>query len=381
MKIIVVHILPVHKYPPTLSILHALNDLGHEVQLITTNITKNTKSFCDNFNINVVNLETKYNNKSNLIIKFIEMFKIKKLTWDSIENEYDDNTLIWVFDNSLKFMKKKLKNKRYIVHFFELYDELKYYKKIPFLKINLKQVCRNALKVIHCEYNRSFIAMAKLRLNRLPVTIPNKPYYNTAIKKNSEITTSVEIQSLMEKLKEKKIILYQGLLTSERPLEEYIKAVETLGDDYAFVVLSGGENIYERLNSKNYYFIPFISPPYHLEITSHAYIGILSYFPTYNEISSPLNALYCAPNKLYEYSMFGIPMIGNNIPGLSTPFEKYNCGITVNGVKEDQIISAIKNIEKNHSRMSVNSKKLYSSVDIKNIISKEVLNDLNFSHI
>lgn len=377
MKIIVIHILPVDKYPPTFSILHALNDLGHEVRLITTNMTKNTKSLFDNLNIDVINLETKYNIKSNLVTKFLEMFKIKKSIWDIIDNEYDDNTLIWVFDNSLKFMKKELVNKRYIVHFFELYDELKYYKKIPFLKINQKQVCRNALKVIHCEYNRSFIAMAKLRLNRLPVTIPNKPYYNTSFKKRSEITSSKEIKSLMENLKEKKIILYQGLLSNERPLEEYIKAVETLGDDYAFVVLSGGENIYEGLNSKNYYYIPFISPPYHLEITSHAYIGILTYFPTYNEISSPLNALYCAPNKLYEYSMFGIPMIGNNIPGLSIPFEKYNCGITIKDIKEEHIVSAIRKIEKSYSQMSTNAYNLYDSVDIKDIISKEVLNDVN----
>lgn len=380
MKIIVVHILPIHKYPPTFSILHALNDLGHEVQLITTNMSSSSKSICESLNIDVINLETKYNIKSNLLIKFIEMFKIKKAIWDIIENENDNNTLIWVFDNSIKFMKKAFINKRYIVHFFELYDELRYYKKLPYPKINQKLVCRNAVKVIHCEYNRSFIAMAKLRLKRLPVTIPNKPYYNISFNKNSEITTSKEIRSLMEKLEGKKIILYQGLLTSERPLEEYIKAVEKLGEDYAFVVLSGGKNIYEGLNSTNYYFIPFINPPYHLEITSHAYIGILSYYPTYNEVSSPLNALYCAPNKLYEYSMFGIPMVGNNIPGLTIPFEKFNCGITVEEVIEDEIINAIKNIENDYKQMSLNSKSLYSSVDVKKIINKEVLNDLNIGN-
>lgn len=377
MKITVIHILSLHKYPPVFSVLHALNELGHEVQLITTDNSEHTKKICANLNVSVVSLKTNYTDESNIITKFKEMFKIKKMVWDLIDNESNDEKVIWVFESSLKFMRKELTKKRYIVHFFELYDDLRFYKKIPFIKINLKGICRNALKVIHCESNRSFIAMAKLQLDKLPTTIPNKPYYNIEFKKKSEITTSQETQALLEMLKNKKIILYQGILNLERPLEEYIKAVEALGDEYAFVVLSGGEDIYKGLNSKNYYFIPFTSPPFHLEITSHAYIGVLSYFPTYKEISSPLNSLYCAPNKLYEYSMFGVPMIGNNIPGLSIPFEKYNCGCTVNEVKQEQIVEAINKIEENYSSMSANSHKLYASVDIKNIINKEVLNDLN----
>lgn len=64
--------------------------------------------------------------------------------------------------------------------------------------------------------------------------------------------------------------------------------------------------------------LPYITAPYHLEVTSHAFIGILIYAPVYGTFTSPLNSIYCAPNKLYEFSHFGIPMIGNNIPGLNT---------------------------------------------------------------
>ncbi|KIO68303.1 hypothetical protein B4065_1652 [Caldibacillus thermoamylovorans] len=374
MKIKVVHILPVDKYPPVLSIIHSLKDLGHDVQLITTNISEKTKRFCDGLNITVTNIDSKYNLKANIFIKFLEMFRIRKCIWNYVDRDFDDNSLIWIFDNSLKFVGKKILTKPYVVHFFELYDQLKYHKKIPFFKINLRKVCENAKRVIHCEQNRAFISMARLKLENLPIVIPNKPYYDITFKRNSEITSSKEVRSLIEKLKDKKIILYQGILTLERPLEEFIKAVDKLGDDYAFVVLSSGENIYRGLNSKNYYFIPFISPPYHLEVTSHAYIGVLSYYPTYKEISSPLNALYCAPNKLFEYSMFGIPMIGNNIPGLNQPFEKFNCGMTVKEVKEEHIIKAIRNIEKKYCQMSANSMELYNSVDLNKIISEEVLN-------
>ncbi|KAA6307134.1 hypothetical protein EZS27_041199, partial [termite gut metagenome] len=38
-------------------------------------------------------------------------------------------------------------------------------------------------------------------------------------------------------------------------------------------------------------------------------IGIVSY------AFDDLNHVFCAPNKTWEYTGFGIPMLGNNAPG------------------------------------------------------------------
>lgn len=145
--------------------------------------------------------------------------------------------------------------------------------------------------------------------------------------------------------------------------------------EYAFVVMSGGKNIYKNCKSENYYFIPFVTPPEHLQITSHAHIGILSYVPTYTSGYSPLNALYCAPNKTFEYSMFGIPMLGNDIPGLDYLFETKRCGVCFSEFDKSKICNAINKIETMYDSLSQNALSYYNSCNYVDII-KNILNSL-----
>lgn len=370
MKIILLHIGAIHKYPPALSVLQSIHDLGHEVTLITTDINNETRALCNHLKIDVFNIEVSYENKTNLFLKFLRLFKVKKMIWNAIDKVYDEDSLIWIFSNeSIKHIGKRIYNKRYIVHLFELCDSLLYTHKLPFLKINATKLCNNARKVIVCEYNRAYITMANWKLKELPVVLPNKPYNKVTIEKNSYISYSKEVRELLRSLNGRKIIIYQGLVSEERPLDEYIKAIDMLGEKYAFLIMSDKSYLYKNIKSKNCFLVPFIPPPYHLEVTSHAYIGILSYVPTNKQLGSPLNAIYCAPNKLYEYSMFGIPMLGNDIPGLSLVFNKYNCGKSVKQIKADEIYSTILMIEKNYENMSKNSRQFYESIDIKNVVA------------
>ncbi len=117
------------------------------------------------------------------------------------------------------------------------------------------------------------------------------------------------------------------------------------------------------------FFIDFVKPPYHLEVTSHAHIGILTYTPVKNQYS-PLNALYCAPNKIYEYAMLGVPMIGNNIPGLKIPFDTYQMGEIIKEFSSDDVVSAIKNIEENYEQYSDNALKFYADTDMHQLIQE-----------
>ena len=45
-------------------------------------------------------------------------------------------------------------------------------------------------------------------------------------------------------------------------------------------------------------------------MTSHAYIGAVTYTRT------SFNHLFCAPNKIWEYSGAAVPMISDDLPGL-----------------------------------------------------------------
>lgn len=373
MKIIVVHIGDILKYPPVLSLINSLEKMNVNTTVITTR-SKIAKS---NFKHVVFReLDYCYEAIGNPIKKLLNIFKTKPKITKIIEEEYGDDSVIWVTYNvSLKHMNiRKLYKKRYVLQLMELCEHLKLYERLPF-HFDEHRLAENAAAVVVPEYNRAQITKAWWNLKKTPFVLPNKPFLDVIFPKNSTISDGKARQTINQ-LKGKKIILYQGILTAERPIDMFIKAVDKLGDDYAFVVMSSGENIYAKLESKNYYFIPFVSPPYHLEVTSHAYIGVMVYVPVKSEFSK-LNALYCAPNKTFEYGMFGIPMLGNDLPGLSYLFGMHKCGTCFREFDEEKIIESIRRIESEYRLMSQNARTYYDSVDYNSSLT-EVLESIPF---
>ena len=89
---------------------------------------------------------------------------------------------------------------------------------------------------------------------------------------------------------------------------------------------------------------------------------------------SELNALYCAPNKIFEYSGYGIPMVGSDVLGLKLPFEKWNMGVCCRDNSEQSIYEAIDKVDKAHEEMSKNSRLFFESVDLDESV-KNILKD------
>ena len=294
--------------------------------------------------------------------------KLHNKLWKAIDNHYSDDAIIWVVtDVTLKYLGYRLVGKKYVLQFLELADRLVYYKKLPQIALNAKKLCDNALAVVVPEYNRAHILKALWNINKMPVVIANRPYNHLSIEKDSEVDDD-RAREVLSRIENRRLILYQGVIGKERPLEPLIRAVSSLGDEYAFVVMSGGKNIYAGINSKNYYFIPFVAPPGHLQITSHAYIGVLSYEPTKETGYSILNTLYCAPNKIYEFAQFGIPMIGNDNPGLNYLFKTEHIGEIFPDWSENSIRKTILTVEQNITYYSENSKKFFARTDIKDSV-------------
>lgn len=369
MKLIIVHIGDILKYPPVISLINTLNDLSVKTDVITTESIFNKKTM-DNVTFHEIPIN--YEQSDNPINKLINLFKIKKSVMSMIEELYCNDSLIWITYNvSLKHMNiKKLNQYNYVLQLMELMENIKYHDKLPF-EINKHEVGKNALAVVVPEYNRAHITKVWWELENLPCVLHNKPYYSEVFQKNNSIDDETA-KKVVSELVGKKIILYQGHLTKERPMDVFIKAVDKLGEDYALVVMSGGKNIYADVPSSNYYFIPFVSPPYHLQITSHAYIGIMMYVPVKSQFSE-LNVLYCAPNKTYEYGMFGVPMLGNDLPALNYLFETEKCGLCFKDYNEDSICEAIEKINDNYEMMSKNALRFYNKTDYR----EELLEILN----
>lgn len=371
MKVIVVYIGEIMHCPPALSLVQILNDLEIETTLCTIGNEKenleNSIGFHDNVDIKFVG--DKYRSNVRLVKKFIRMFCIRRNLWNEINKIYDENTVIWIVsEGSLKHLGKRLFGKRFILHLLELNEGIYYISGNPILKLDYKKYAKEAKVVIEAEYNRAHITKAWWELDKLPMVFPNKPYNTINIERNADITSDIEVKSIMDKLRGKKIILYQGNISKERPLKEYIKAVGELGDNYAFVLMINGENPYPELTYNNFYCLHFIKPPFHLEVTSRAFIGILSYTPIKNDYSI-LNTLYCAPNKVWEYSKFGIPMIGNDLPALKEMFSEYKNGIIVD-YECEKIKRSILEISRDYENYVIASKNFYESVDLPNVVKK-----------
>ena len=367
MKVVAVYVGEIMHCPPALSLVQVLNDLGIDTVLLTigddkTELQKSI-GYLDSLQIKFVGKS--YQSNIGLVGKFSRMLKIKKQLWKNINREYNEETVIWVVsEGSLKHLGNRLIGKKYILHFLELNEGIYYISGNPLLKLNYKELARKASVVVEAEYNRSHITKAWWELAKLPMIFPNKPYNTIKIGRNAEITSNEYVKKTMDNLAGKKVILYQGNISKERPLQEYIKAVGELGNDYAFVMMINGDNPYPDLHYGNFYCLSFIKPPFHLEVTSRAYIGILSYTPVKNDYSI-LNTLYCAPNKIWEYAKFGIPMIGNDLPALHDMFVRNKNGICVEHLEKDEIKTAIETIEKDYSLYSESSLAFFDSVDLK----------------
>jgi glycosyltransferase involved in cell wall biosynthesis len=173
-------------------------------------------------------------------------------------------------------------------------------------------------------------------------------------------------QTIVRGLENRKIILYMGVITGERDLIPFFDAVEKMREDYHILLLGRPlkndgylENILSRYKCVSH--INSLPAPSHLQVASWAHIGILSYS------FSSLNNVFCAPNKIWEYSGFGIPLISNDVPGIENILARYGSGISINLelVDKSLIVETILNIDKNYNQFSENAKLMFYECDYK----------------
>ena len=263
--------------------------------------------------------------------------------------------LLWVIHEETMFeFKRELIGRKYIASFYELYDHRR-----NFLQ-EIEPVVQGALEVLVPEYNRACILRVWLQLEKTPTVVHNKPLGHP-LKRNIENQYS-------EIFKDKKIVLYQGYITRSRNVDKICEACEGL-KDYTFVMMGGGDKTYiEELKSKypSLIHIGFVRPPEHLYITSYARMGIVKYDFVL------LNAIYCAPNKTWEYTGFGIPVLAHNIPGLEYTIGKYKAGVCTDMDDIECIKNAILEIDSNYETYSKNAIDYYNSYDVKQSINEIV---------
>ena len=365
------------KYPPMQSMLQVLHELGKSVIFVGYCSDTQTQSRFESLGISFVELRSIYG--ANVLSRFNNnrLYRRKlSQTLNCLNIEFDD-IIIYDYTDAIYYTYDLINKYRYIVLFYEFINPERSWKyRMLYHSYDIVSFLKGASGVIHCEYNRAQITKGLYNLDRLPFVLPNKPYIDETLLLH-DIPDDIlnYLEQIKKKTKGKKIILYQGVfLSNERRLEEFCQALEYLPDDFILVAMGGGSGYYdllkEQYESDRAIFVPFIKPPYHQLITQLAYIGVLSYFPLDNTFAGVINPLFCAPNKIFEYSKYSIPMISNDLPGLKNTFENYKCGMVIRDpFLPEQIKDVILEITKNYQTFSDGALHYYNSVDIKQIIS------------
>lgn len=365
------------KYPPVLSFIQAVKDLGYDLTVFAAGDNSNIENYpgYDFAGIKYRDVIGEYSSDISLPAKLLRLMKIRKALWKNLSSgEYADATLVVVSEITVKHLGMKLIERDYILYQLELIEGFQIIPHSKLLKLDEHKIGNSAKAVVVCEYNRAHITKTWWRLDKLPYVIKNKPYAPYVDFENLPDNVANTIGEIKEKANDRKIILYQGIITKQRPVDKFIKAVEEKPEEYLFVVMSNQDPSFEDgVKPANYMYVPFIAPPYHLAVTSLAYIGVLAYVSTGKSSYSSLNPVYCAPNKIWEYAKFGVPMIANDNPALEYEFNNSGIGCCIRRMEAPDILGSIAVIDANYSKFSDNAAAFYEDYDTK----KEIETVLN----
>lgn len=376
MNVLIVHNKEINYYPPVKTLVEILTELGHSTTILCYDQFGYEKEKQDTPNCRVIRLETF--KKAGIPGKIYNLLFFQKRVRRLIKSLLSSHDAIWTTtDSTISLIGKELLScDNHIMQLMELVKDTPvfYYRFLYSLGVNkywtihLDRYAKNAKCVVVPEINRAQILRAIWGLDELPMVLPNKPFCTEAEDPSDELKSRLDVL----KRSGKKIILYQGVFLKERKLGEFAEAIQMLGEDYLFCIMGRDSEERKRLCMQypEIVYIPFIAPPYHLLITQLAHIGILTYYPDTNDWADKLNVIYCAPNKIYEYAYSELPMIGNNIPGLYEPFEKYDIGRCFDRLDAKSIKYALEEIEKNYDQLKSNCLRFYNDTDMKKLVTE-----------
>ena len=335
--------------PPVLPRLLYFAQKNIECRLICTNISNSNRTLLESHGVDVYTTchKRKLLGRRN---KILDWSGFRRACKNILSKRLNNSDFLYICsaDTALALGRFFMKTP-YVFQSNELYDQL------PLYKNGIKKYALNAKVFVVPEYCRANVCAFWYGLNKIPFVVPNIPYVLSR-ERNLPIS-DLKAREALVKLQNKRIVLYQGHISADRTLNSIAEALCQMNDDRFVLVLMGTDRsgavkeICKRY--KNTIHIPFVTPPMHLEITSHAHIAVLSY----DRVS--MNNIFCAPNKIYEYSCYGIPMIGNDIPGLRYTVQANHMGVCAAYEDIASIVAAFKKIDDNYDCYRMNANKFF----------------------
>lgn len=152
-----------------------------------------------------------------------------------------------------------------------------------------------------------------------PEVIRNVP----VVKPNSDIEITVKLPEIISG---EKVILYQGDINFSRGIDKMIQAMQYVENAKLWIIGNGPKKAeFEKLNqelnlTQKVKFIGSVSPAQLKLITPKADLG-LSLEEDYG-----ISYRYALPNKIFDYTHAGIPILATNLPEIKNTVEQFGIG-------------------------------------------------------
>lgn len=348
-----------HYYPPCISQIRMLHDLGYDVEVLYGTSDNTALELLEGEGIKCTKISNISDDNPNMVKKGLSWYAFRKGLLKELKKYDKSKTLLWFGTaESAMPMIGTLKGREYVLSLLELLDESLGKRRM------IKDIARGAKAVTVCEETRGYIMRYWWNLKHLPYVFPNKPY--NQIRDRNHYPSIPETEAIINKIRDHKVIIYQGIIQNPEELIEIAKALQSIKKDYILLLMGIDKyDSVERIKSiyNNVIYVNYIPAPKHLEITSYAHIGITYYR------NDSLNKAFCAPNKIYEYTGFGIPIIANDVPGLKNTIGAAGAAKCIN-ITETEVINALNDIECNYDTYSNNALSFFSETDNYKTMSK-----------
>lgn len=350
-----------HHYPPCLAQVLYLKDLNVDIEVYHGEESTVINQILDERGIKHHILQSDRRNENKLQSMVTMYAYCRELR--NILQRIPTNELIW-FGNCESAMGagNRLHGRNYVLSVLELYDKGSYYDRF------LKKYIHDAKLVLCCEKHRAEIMRIYYGLKKAPYVLPNKPYELNHDLREEDLSDDVKCK--ITQMQGKTVVLYQGIITADRPLDRIAAALNNMNDpNICFAVLGrASKEMEQKLKGiyENTLFMGYVPSPQHLLITKYADIGIANYD------FSCLNNLFCAPNKIYEYAKFGVPMLTSKNISLVETVGRYKCAECVDFSDVKRIEEGIKKIITNKEIYARNAIAFYEDCDNKAVLEKVI---------
>ena len=253
----------------------------------------------------------------------------------------------------------KLRGKPVVYHAHELWSEK--HAKVPFAavwRLLDRMLVPRCDEVVTPDEHRSRIYRDEFRARSTPMTVRNCPPYRPPIE-----STVLRDELASRGIRCSTIVLYQGLIDSMRCIEEITAATHHFDDGVVLVAIGSGFGAWSDpaaalAGHPRIVVLPRVRyedlPPY----TASADAGIVLYR------NDCRNNYLCAPNKVFEYMMMGLPVIAASTPGMLELVQGEEVGLCVNPEDPQEIAAAVNRLAADvalRARMKANALRLSRS--------------------